>query len=95
MSETKPKVILAYSGGLDTSVILKWLCEKGFEVIAFCANVGQFEEDFSAVKAKAESVGATTDQHNAQAAFNILGSVTPAVFRGQPPLADNNYHVFI
>ena len=59
MSETKPKVILAYSGGLDTSVILKWLCEKGFEVIAFCANVGQFEEDFSAVKAKAESVGAT------------------------------------
>jgi argininosuccinate synthase len=58
MSETKPKVILAYSGGLDTSVILKWLCEKGYDVIAFCANVGQFEEDFSAVKAKAMSVGA-------------------------------------
>ena len=59
MADTKPKVILAYSGGLDTSVILKWLCEKGFEVIAFCANVGQFEEDFAAVKAKAVSVGAT------------------------------------
>ena len=58
MSEAKPKLLLAYSGGLDTSVILKWLCEKGFDVIAFCANVGQFEEDFSAVKAKAESVGA-------------------------------------
>ena len=56
---TKPKVILAYSGGLDTSVILKWLCEKGYEVIAFCANVGQHEEDFSAVKAKAVSCGAT------------------------------------
>lgn len=54
MSESKPKLVLAYSGGLDTSVILKWLCEKGFEVIAFCANVGQFEEDFSAVKAKAK-----------------------------------------
>ena len=59
MSESKPKVILAYSGGLDTSVILKWLCEKGYEVIAFCANVGQYEEDFSAVEAKALSVGAT------------------------------------
>jgi len=58
MSESKPKLVLAYSGGLDTSVILKWLCEKGFDVIAFCANVGQFEEDFSAVKAKALAVGA-------------------------------------
>ena len=59
MSETKPKLVLAYSGGLDTSVILKWLCEKGFEVICFCANVGQFEEDFEAVKAKAVAVGAS------------------------------------
>lgn len=58
-STAKPKLVLAYSGGLDTSVILKWLCEKGFEVIAFCANVGQHEEDFSAIKAKAVSVGAT------------------------------------
>jgi argininosuccinate synthase len=55
----KPKLVLAYSGGLDTSVILKWLCDKGFEVIAFCANVGQHEEDFSAVRAKALSVGAS------------------------------------
>lgn len=54
----KPKLVLAYSGGLDTSVILKWLSEKGFEVIAFCANVGQYEEDFSAIKAKAVSCGA-------------------------------------
>lgn len=60
MPETvKPKLVLAYSGGLDTSVILKWLDEKGFEVIAFCANVGQFEEDFAAVKAKALNCGAT------------------------------------
>jgi len=56
---TKPKLILAYSGGLDTSVILKWLLEKGFDVIAFCANVGQYEEDFEAVKAKAVSCGAS------------------------------------
>jgi len=59
MAEVKPKLVLAYSGGLDTSVILKWLCEKGFDVIAFCANVGQYEEDFSAVKAKALAVGAS------------------------------------
>mmetsp|Transcript_30831 Transcript_30831/g.46772 ORF Transcript_30831/g.46772 Transcript_30831/m.46772 type:complete len:419 (+) Transcript_30831:104-1360(+) len=58
MSDPKPKVILAYSGGLDTSVILKWLSEKGFDVIAFCANVGQYEEDFEAVKTKAVSCGA-------------------------------------
>mmetsp|Transcript_17487 Transcript_17487/g.25882 ORF Transcript_17487/g.25882 Transcript_17487/m.25882 type:complete len:422 (-) Transcript_17487:246-1511(-) len=59
MSEEKPKLVLAYSGGLDTSVILKWLSEKGFDVIAFCANVGQHEEDFSAVKAKAVNCGAS------------------------------------
>ena len=57
-SSSKPKVVLAYSGGLDTSVILKWLCEKGFDVIAFCADVGQHHEDFEAVKAKAVSCGA-------------------------------------
>jgi len=55
---SKPKVILAYSGGLDTSVILKWLSEKGFDVICFCANVGQHDEDFSAIKAKALHCGA-------------------------------------
>ncbi|MGI6439827.1 MAG: argininosuccinate synthase domain-containing protein [Sphaerochaetaceae bacterium] len=47
----KEKVVLAYSGGLDTSVILKWLANKGFDVIAYVADVGQME-DFEAVKAK-------------------------------------------
>lgn len=42
---SKGKVCLAYSGGLDTSVILAWLLEQGYEVIAFLANIGQ-EEDF-------------------------------------------------
>ena len=46
------KVILAYSGGLDTSVILKWLIEEGFEVIAFIADVGQ-SCDFEAAERKA------------------------------------------
>ena len=38
---SKGKVILAYSGGLDTSVILKWLMEEGYEVIAYLADVGR------------------------------------------------------
>ena len=45
------KVVLAYSGGLDTSCILKWLLEKGYEVICFMADVGQ-DEDFQAAKDK-------------------------------------------
>jgi argininosuccinate synthase len=55
---SKGKVVLAYSGGLDTSVILKWLIEEGYEVVAFIADVGQ-EEDFEAAKAKALKVGAS------------------------------------
>ena len=54
----KEKLVLAYSGGLDTSVILKWLAEKGFEVICFVGNVGQ-KEDFSEVEQKALKTGAS------------------------------------
>lgn len=55
---TKEKVVLAYSGGLDTSVILKWLELKGYEVICFVGDVGQ-KEDFKAVEAKAYASGAS------------------------------------
>jgi argininosuccinate synthase len=45
MSESPRRVVLAYSGGLDTSVILRWLIERyRCEVIAFCADLGQAEE---------------------------------------------------
>ncbi len=54
----KEKVVLAYSGGLDTSVILKWLMEKGYEVIAFVADVGQ-EDDFEECRKKALLLGAS------------------------------------
>lgn len=54
----KEKVILAYSGGLDTSVILKWLIEKGYEVIAYVADVGQ-DDDFAEVERKALEIGAS------------------------------------
>jgi len=52
------KVMLAYSGGLDTSVILKWLINKGYDVIAFVADVGQ-DDDFEAVRDKALAIGAS------------------------------------
>jgi len=52
------KVVLAYSGGLDTSVILAWLREEhGYEVVAYCADVGQ-GEDLDEVKRKALATGA-------------------------------------
>jgi argininosuccinate synthase len=54
----KEKVILAYSGGLDTSVILKWLIEKNYEVIAFVADVGQ-KDDFEECRKKALLLGAS------------------------------------
>lgn len=53
------KVVLAYSGGLDTSVIIRWLIEKyGCEVIAFIADLGQ-SEDIEAIKQKALKTGAS------------------------------------
>ena len=57
MSRGIKKIVLAYSGGLDTSVILKWLQETyEAEVIAFCADLGQ-GEDLQAIKAKAQRLG--------------------------------------
>lgn len=54
----KEKVVLAYSGGLDTSVILKWLIEKDYDVIAFVADVGQ-ADDFEECRKKALQLGAS------------------------------------
>lgn len=54
----KGKVVLAYSGGLDTSVILHWLVQKGYEVIAFTADLGQ-KADFGAIREKAFKSGAS------------------------------------
>jgi argininosuccinate synthase len=54
------KVVLAYSGGLDTSIIIPWLKEHygGAEVIAFCGDVGQ-GDDYEAITAKAIKTGAS------------------------------------
>ena len=59
MGNTIKKIVLAYSGGLDTSVIIKWLKEKyGCEIIAFAADVGQGEE-LDPVREKALATGAS------------------------------------
>ncbi len=59
MEKKIKKVVLAYSGGLDTSVIIRWLIERYHcEVIAFCADVGQ-GEDLAAVAEKAKKTGAS------------------------------------
>jgi len=57
MAAKSGRVLLAYSGGLDTSCILAWLIEQGYEVYAFMADVGQ-EEDFVAAEKKALGIGA-------------------------------------
>ena len=57
------KIVLAYSGGLDTSVILKWLQNKyKCPVVTFTADIGQGEE-LSSVRKKAETLGAVSYTH--------------------------------
>ncbi|MBU4251534.1 MAG: argininosuccinate synthase [Candidatus Omnitrophica bacterium] len=56
------KVVLAYSGGLDTSCIVRWLKEKGYEVICFVADLGQGlsqGENFEAIEKRALAAGAS------------------------------------
>lgn len=56
---SKKKIVLAYSGGLDTSVLLSWIKETyDAEMIAFCANVGQ-EEELDGLEEKAQNTGAS------------------------------------
>jgi argininosuccinate synthase len=86
------KVVLAYSGGVDTSVAIKWLQEKyGLEVIAFSVDVGN-EPDFPAIKGKALKLGAVKAiVADARKAF-VEEFVFPALkanalYQGQYPLA--------
>jgi argininosuccinate synthase len=59
LADEVKKVVLAYSGGLDTSVILKWLIETyNCEVIAFAADIGQ-EEELDGLREKAQETGAS------------------------------------
>lgn len=69
----KGKLILAYSGGLDTSVILYWLIAKGYEVVAFTADLGQ-EDDFDAVRERRLS-SSLYDQ--TQSSMDVAGGYNP------------------
>jgi argininosuccinate synthase len=86
------KVVLAYSGGLDTSVAIKWLKEKyNLEVIAVTVDVGN-ERDFSAVRQKALDVGAIKSEVIDAKELFVKYFVFPAlqadaVYEGQYPLA--------
>lgn len=55
---TREKIVLAYSGGLDTSICIKWLQMRGFDVIALCGDVGQEHDGLEKIKSKALASGA-------------------------------------
>ena len=72
------KIVLAYSGGLDTSVAIPWLHEHyGLEVIAVTADVGN-ERDFTTIREKALRTGASTDN-----AVRIAAAVSVHRERGE------------
>ena len=88
------KVVLAYSGGLDTSVILKWLKETyKCEVATFTADLGQ-EEDFDTVQKKAEQQNLQELTPDLQDSVNELQkaaqSVTHSYKKDTPEKAETN-----
>ena len=86
------KVVLAYSGGLDTSVLVKWLQEKyGFDVIAVNIDVGN-EKDFTTVRQKALDIGAiesvVIDAKDLFIKYFVFPALqADAIYEGQYPLA--------
>ncbi|XP_070614753.1 argininosuccinate synthase [Erythrolamprus reginae] len=81
MSQRKGLVVLAYSGGLDTSCILVWLKEHGYDVIAYLANIGQ-DEDFEKARTKALSLGAKKVYIEDLRREFVEGFIWPAVQAG-------------
>ena len=75
----REKLVLAYSGGLDTSVLVHWLTSEGFDVIALCLDLGQQVEDLEAIRAKGHKAGAVEVLlENVQEEF-LRDFVTPAI----------------
>ena len=56
---SKEKIVLAYSGGLDTSVLVHWLDQQGYDVIALCLDLGQKVEDLDEIREKGKQAGAS------------------------------------
>ncbi|KAK7081927.1 Adenylosuccinate synthetase [Halocaridina rubra] len=78
---SKGTVVLAYSGGLDTSCILVWLLEQEYEVVAFMSNLGQ-DEDFDEARKKALNLGAKEVVIEDQKRELVEDFVWPAVRAG-------------
>ena len=88
MTET---LVLAYSGGLDTSVAIPWLKEKGYDVIAVVLDVGQHGKDLAMIQAKALKVGAIQSlviDAKAEFATDYVAPVIKAnmLYEGEYPL---------
>ena len=87
---TKDKVILAYSGGLDTSVAIRWLQDRGLDVVALTIDVGQ-PGDLQGIKEKAQRLGAKAYIVDARQEFAdrfILPALQAnAMYEGQYPLS--------
>nr|WP_188048598.1 argininosuccinate synthase [Bacillus sp. CH30_1T] len=84
------KVVLAYSGGLDTSVAVQWLKEKSYEVIACCLDVGE-GKDLDFVQAKALKVGASKSfvidaKEEFASEYALLALQSHAMYEGKYPL---------
>lgn len=87
---TKEKIVLAYSGGLDTSVAIKWLLEEGYDVIACCLDVGE-RKNLDFIKEKALTMGAsasyTIDAKEEFANdFALIALQSHAYYEGKYPL---------
>lgn len=88
----KRRVVLAYSGGLDTSVAVHWLGhERGFEVIALALDIGQSGADFAAIEKRARAAGAVevvvVDARDELAEDFVLPSLQAnALYEGRYPL---------
>src|SRR3989442_3592297 len=87
---TRDKVVLAYSGGLDTSVAIRWLQDRGLDVVALTVDVGQ-PGDLGEIKEKAERLGAKAYVVDARQEFAeqyILPALKAnAMYEGQYPLS--------
>ncbi|RLQ97943.1 argininosuccinate synthase [Falsibacillus albus] len=84
------KVVLAYSGGLDTSVAIQWLKDQGYSVIACCLDVGE-GKDLDFVKSKAIQVGAEKSvvidaKKEFAAEYALVALQSHALYEGKYPL---------
>src|SRR3989441_6472129 len=84
------KVVLAYSGGLDTSVAIRWLQDRSFDVVALTVDVGQ-PGDLAGIKEKAEKLGAKAYvldvRHEFADEFILPALKANAMYEGQYPLS--------